>query len=345
MSLRDKSVVVTGGSRGVGLGLVEALVDRGATALAIGAQGRHGDHHAREGSSLSLERPAGGVDQAEFLALVGDLRPELHRYCARLTGSVIDGEDVVQDTLAQAFVALNSLEAAPALRAWLFSIAHNRALDLLRSRAVRAAEPLEAAAETADSEAPDPLEMLMHQEAVKTAISRFVELPTVQRSVVILKDVLEHSLEDIAALLDITVNAVKGQLSRGRSRLKEINAQAPPLPSTAPPRRRLRATSRCSISETGRACARCWRMTSSSINPLIRSASARGMSACSSPSMPAAKQFTWSPHGSRAAKSSLSSRTVPRRSPVISCGCSGAMAGSASSATTAMPATSPSTQS
>ena len=184
---------------------------------------------------MSLERQAGGVDQAEFLALVGDLRPELHRYCARLTGSVIDGEDVVQDTLAQAFVALNSLEAAPALRAWLFRIAHNRALDLLRSRTVRAAEPLEAAAETADSKAPDPLEMLMHQEAVKTAISRFVELPTVQRSVIILKDVLDHSLEDIAALLDITVNAVKGQLARGRSRLKEINAQAPPLPVSRSP--------------------------------------------------------------------------------------------------------------
>jgi hypothetical protein len=58
--------------------------------------------------------------------------------------------------------------------------------------------------ETTDSEAPDPLEVLMRQEAVSTAISRFVELPTIQRSVVILKDVLDHSLEDIAALLGIT---------------------------------------------------------------------------------------------------------------------------------------------
>jgi RNA polymerase sigma-70 factor (ECF subfamily) len=79
---------------------------------------------------------------------------ELHRYCARLTGSVIDGEDVVQDTLAKAFVALKTLEAPPPMRAWLFRIAHNQDLDRLRSRAIRAAEPLEAAAETADSEAP-----------------------------------------------------------------------------------------------------------------------------------------------------------------------------------------------
>jgi RNA polymerase sigma factor (sigma-70 family) len=184
---------------------------------------------------LSEERPTGGVDQSEFLALVGDLRPELHRYCSRLTGSVIDGEDVVQDSLASAFVALKTLEAAPSMRAWLFRIAHNRALDLLRSRALRATEPLEAAAEMPDSQAADPLEALMRQEAVRTAVSRFVDLPTAQRSVIILKDVLGHSLEDIAALLDTTVNAVKGHLARGRARLKEINAQTPPQPVSHSP--------------------------------------------------------------------------------------------------------------
>jgi DNA-directed RNA polymerase specialized sigma24 family protein len=83
---------------------------------------------------LNHERATGGVDLSEFLALVGDLRPELHRYCARLTGSVMDGEDVVQDSLASAFVALKTLEASPSMRAWLFRIAHNRALDLLRRR-------------------------------------------------------------------------------------------------------------------------------------------------------------------------------------------------------------------
>ncbi len=67
----------------------------------------------------------------------------------------------------------------------------------------------------------------MREEAVRTAVSRFVELPTIQRSVVILKDVLDHSLEDIAELLDTTVNAVKAHLARGRARLKEINATAP----------------------------------------------------------------------------------------------------------------------
>jgi RNA polymerase sigma factor (sigma-70 family) len=172
---------------------------------------------------------------AQLEALAGALRPELHRYCARLMGSVIEGEDVVQDTFARAFVALDELQEAPPLRAWLFRIAHNRALDLLRSRAIRAAEPIEAAHEVVDPESPDPVEVLMRREAVETAVSRFVELPTVQRSVVILKDVLGQSLEEIAAMLDLTVNAVKGHLARGRARLKAINAQAPAQPAPRPP--------------------------------------------------------------------------------------------------------------
>ena len=121
------------------------------------------------------------------------------------------------------------------MRAWLFRIAHNRALDLLRSRAIRAAEPIEAAQEVADPESPDPVEVLMRREAVETAVSRFVELPTMQRSVVILKDVLDQSLEEIAAMLDLTVNAVKAHLARGRARLKAINAQAPAKPAPRPP--------------------------------------------------------------------------------------------------------------
>jgi RNA polymerase sigma-70 factor (ECF subfamily) len=150
-------------------------------------------------------------------------------------GSVIDGEDVVQDTFARALVALDELQELPPMRAWLFRIAHNRALDLLRSRRVRASEPIEAADEVADLESPDPVEVIMRREAVETAVSRFSELPTVQRSVVILKDVLDQSLEEIAAMLDLTVNAVKAHLARGRARLKVVNAQAPAQPAPRPP--------------------------------------------------------------------------------------------------------------
>jgi RNA polymerase sigma factor (sigma-70 family) len=176
---------------------------------------------------------------AGLLARADSLRPELHRYCARLMGSTIDGEDVVQDTLVRAFVALQDFredgpEGTPPLRPWLFRIAHNRALDLLRGRAVRMTEPIDAASDVADPEIPDPVEVLMRQEAVKTAVTRFAELPTLQRSVVILKDVLDESLIEIAALLDLTVDAVKGHLARGRARLREINAQAGPLAGARP---------------------------------------------------------------------------------------------------------------
>jgi RNA polymerase sigma factor (sigma-70 family) len=146
----------------------------------------------------------------------------------------MDGEDVVQDTIARAFVALDGPQEIPPLHAWLFRIAHNRAVDLLRSRAIRAAEPLEAAHHVADQTTPDPGEIMIRQEAVKTAISRFTELPILQRSVVILKDVLDEPLAEIAALLDLTVDSVKAHLARGRARLREINAKAHELPEAKP---------------------------------------------------------------------------------------------------------------
>ena len=172
--------------------------------------------------------------RARLVALAADLRPELHRYCARLVGSVIDGEDVVQDSFVRALAALPGLDPATPLRPWLFRIAHNRALDLLRSRALREAEPLdgEAAAAVADPQRPDPQEVLMHAQAVETAVTRFAELPLMQRSVVILKDVLDESLAEIASLLGLSIDAVKAHLARGRTRLRAVNAAAPhPAPA------------------------------------------------------------------------------------------------------------------
>lgn len=150
-------------------------------------------------------------------------------------GSVIEGEDVVQDTLLRAIVALQDLEELPPLRPWLFRVAHNRAMDLLRGRAVRAADPLDEAPDVADIASSDPLEALMHQQAVRTAVSRFADLPVTQRSVVVLKDVLDESLADIATLLDLSVDAVKAHLARGRARLRELNALTTPLVEARPP--------------------------------------------------------------------------------------------------------------
>jgi RNA polymerase sigma-70 factor, ECF subfamily len=158
--------------------------------------------------------------RTRFLQLVAELRPELHRYCARMTGSIADGEDVVQDTLARAYYELSALKELPAMRSWLFRIAHNRALDSLKRYDRRMGEPLEAIEDAAvDSEADAAI---AREQAVQAAMSRFLELAPAQRSCVILKDVLDHSLEEIAELLGVTLPAVKAALHRGRTRLREL---------------------------------------------------------------------------------------------------------------------------
>lgn len=169
-----------------------------------------------------------------FLELVADVRPELHRYCARMTGSTADGEDIVQDTLARAYYLLPELTELPPLRPWLFRIAHNRALDHLKRYEARMSEPLEAVQDTARDPAPDPGDAIAHEQAVHAALSRFVELAPAQRSCVILKDVLGHSLEEIAVLLQLTLPAVKASLHRGRLRLRELAG----APAAATPSRR-----------------------------------------------------------------------------------------------------------
>ncbi|HEX4340790.1 MAG TPA: sigma-70 family RNA polymerase sigma factor [Polyangiaceae bacterium] len=154
----------------------------------------------------------------EFLTLVEAVRPELHRYCARLTGSVIEGEDIVQETLAKAFYALGLETEVPSLRPWLFRVAHNTAVDYLRSHGKRFTEARDDLDEVAAfDDRPDPI-------VVRSALAQFVELPLTQRSAVILKDVLGHSLEETADTMGTTVLAVKAALVRGRRNLRETSA-------------------------------------------------------------------------------------------------------------------------
>lgn len=162
------------------------------------------------------------------------LRPELHRYCARLMGSVIEGEDIVQDTLTKVLAVANHAPDPTTPRAWLFRVAHNRAMDVLRSRAVRATEPIDMAFDLADQDVLDPEEKIIRDEAIAMAVSRFADLPARQRAVVVLKDVLGESLADIAVLLELSVDAVKANLARGRSGLREINRVAEARPANQP---------------------------------------------------------------------------------------------------------------
>jgi len=157
----------------------------------------------------------------EFLALVQPVRPDLHRYCARMTGSLADGEDVVQETLARACYELSHMHQPPPLRPWLFRVAHNCAIDHLRRESLRRTEPLETALDIADAIEREPDAVLARQQAVRAALAGFLALAPAQRACVILKDVLEHSLEEIASELVLTVPAVKAALHRGRTALQQ----------------------------------------------------------------------------------------------------------------------------
>jgi RNA polymerase sigma-70 factor (ECF subfamily) len=165
--------------------------------------------------------PSGGESNQDgdaFDARLGELRPKLHRYCARMTGSVIDGEDVVQDALIKAINALPKAGAVADLDGWLFRITHNAALDFLRRRrryeAIHSNQEVEMIARSVRPE-PDP-------QAAAASLSTFMRLPVSQRSCVILMDVLGHSLDEISQVTGISVLAVKAALNRGRKRLRAI---------------------------------------------------------------------------------------------------------------------------
>jgi RNA polymerase sigma-70 factor (ECF subfamily) len=155
-----------------------------------------------------------GEARARFLELVAEIRPELHRYCARLTGSVVEGEDIVQETLAKAYYAISMAPEMPPLRPYLFRIAHNTALDVLRRHDRKLVDLYaEVPEEVTVDERADP-------EIVRAALATFLHLPIGQRSAVILKDVLGCTLEEIVESTGASLPAVKAALHRGRAALR-----------------------------------------------------------------------------------------------------------------------------
>lgn len=152
------------------------------------------------------------------------VRGELHRYLARMSGSVIDGEDLLQDTLLAAAVALQSGADVQNMRAWLFRIAHNTALNMFRSR------KREAAMKDYFIHLP-PAEQSIVNDTVPEALAPYLSLTPTQRSIVILRDVLGYSATEVAELTDCSVAAVKSSLRRGRLAL--VDARAEPAPNHA----------------------------------------------------------------------------------------------------------------
>jgi RNA polymerase sigma-70 factor, ECF subfamily len=149
-----------------------------------------------------------------FLETITQLRPRLHRYCSRMTGSAMDGEDVVQDALFEAYRKLDQYDESRPLSPWLFKIAHNRCIDLLRKRGVRV--EVETAATGPDSMTAANPAVLGVGRAVEQLV---ISLPPKERACVLLKDVFDYTLEEIAELVGSTVGGAKAALNRGRSKL------------------------------------------------------------------------------------------------------------------------------
>ena len=153
-------------------------------------------------------------------ATLSAARPKLHRYCARMVGSVFDAEDIVQDVLIIAQEKLLKTDVANT-EAWLMRVTHNRSIDHLRAQARRKTVPL------------DDLDLTVTdrstydaQEIAEVALSVFLQISPLQRACVIMKDILGYTLAEIADMLeDQTLGSVKSALNRGRSNLKRRGAQ------------------------------------------------------------------------------------------------------------------------
>jgi len=154
----------------------------------------------------------------EFEDRLKALRPRLHRYCARMTGSAVNGEDVLQDALVKALHARAQGAGVDNLEGWLFRIAHNASLDFLRDKSRNTIVPF---AEDVDEAA-----LMPEDDVVAVSFQTFLRLPELQRCAVILKDVLGHSVDEIASIAECSPIAAKSALQRGRAALKRL-AQLP----------------------------------------------------------------------------------------------------------------------
>ncbi|MDB5606167.1 MAG: polymerase subunit sigma-70 [Bradyrhizobium sp.] len=164
---------------------------------------------------------------ADINRLLVAMRPKLHRYCARMVGSVIDGEDVLQDALIKAVESYAAASPIGNPEGWLFRIAHNTALDFLRRRnrqeALRSGEEVDMIADPA-------ADTVTSRQIASASLRTFMRLPVAQRSSVILMDVLGCSLREVCEVMDLSLPAVKAALHRGRTQLRELADEPDNLP-------------------------------------------------------------------------------------------------------------------
>lgn len=197
-------------------------------------------------------------DGDAFAELVGPLRGELRLHCYRILGSVQDAEDAVQETLTAAWRGIGGFEQRASLRAWLYRIATNKSLNMLRAGKARVmpvppaplpepswrGEPLwlepypDAAPGDLPDEAPGPEARYEARESISLAFVTVLQhLPPTQRAVLILRDVLGFPAAEAAGILEITVDSANGLLKRARATLARDltpgTAGQAPLPGSA----------------------------------------------------------------------------------------------------------------
>jgi RNA polymerase sigma-70 factor, ECF subfamily len=152
-----------------------------------------------------------------YVDMLAPLRPALHGYCRRLAGNLWDAEDLAQDALLRAFGQWSV--TSPAIRnprAYLLRTATNVWIDTLRRREAEARAPLGDPADPATAASPDASLQL------RDAAARLLErLSPQERAAIVLKEVFDMTLEEIADLLATTTGAVKSALHRGRERLEQ----------------------------------------------------------------------------------------------------------------------------
>jgi RNA polymerase sigma-70 factor (ECF subfamily) len=179
-------------------------------------------------SPAAPSRHTGMNTKADFTALVEPHRRELQVHCYRMTGSLEDSEDLVQETLLRAWRGRDTYAGRASVRAWLYRIATNACLDAIAKRPragdeVLWLEPypdelLEGL--TADDAGPDAA--VVAKETIELAFMTAIQhLPPRQRAVLILRGVLGWSAKDTADLLDSSIPSVNSALQRARRALKQ----------------------------------------------------------------------------------------------------------------------------
>jgi RNA polymerase sigma-70 factor, ECF subfamily len=195
-------------------------------------------------------------DEAAFTAIVAPLQRELHVHCYRMLGSFDDADDALQETLLAAWRGLRSFEKRATVRTWLYRIATNTCLNLVRAAARRPPQALhlpgfavEANAHTEitwlqpypdvlldeiAADAPGPQDLAERSDSLSLAFTAAIQALTPRaRAVLVLRDVLGFTAAETAAILESTQDAVAMTLSRARAALRDARLSAKSRPARA----------------------------------------------------------------------------------------------------------------